>query len=114
MMAEFVTTKELTWSNSQKYAVVRITLFIYTQLKSDIHPDNTLPTVLEIPITDTKKAASSVLIPSLKLRNISDGKPFTSINYILRCHTRQVDKGCVESNHSNGIADANQEKEWIE
>ena len=43
-----------------------ILLFVvFTQVKSDIHPDITLPRVLEIPITDTKKAASSGLIPSL-------------------------------------------------
>ena len=62
MMAQFVTTKELTLITKCQYDDV---FFLFsTQLKSDIHPDNTLPTVFEIPITDTRKAASSVLIPS--------------------------------------------------
>ena len=71
-MAEFVTTKELTLFIRCQLIDILFLRFLcsFTQLKSDIHPDSTLPTVLEIPITDTKKAASSVLIPSLELGNV--------------------------------------------
>ena len=50
MIAELVTTSEL------------------TQEKSEIQPEMTLPRVLEIPMTETRNAASSTLILSCKVQ----------------------------------------------